>query len=77
LLIRAKQGVDEAGLFKKAQEIECMQQVDFVDVVRGTHDLVAIAESKDTVDALCLAVSSLDWVDDVDVLRVLCEQYSG
>lgn len=71
LLIKARDSLDQDQFIRNVVALEDMPEVDFVDVVVGTCDVVVMAECPVSVDAFANKVRTLDWVEDLEVLRIV------
>jgi len=71
LLLRANDETDQESFSRGLLELEDMPEVDFVDPVVGSHDVVVMIEAPISVDAVAKKVEALDWVGEMEILRIV------
>ncbi len=71
LLLRANDETDQESFSRGLLELEDMPEVDFVDPVVGSHDVVIMIEAPVSVDAVAKKIEALDWVGEMEILRIV------
>jgi hypothetical protein len=71
LLLRANDETDQESFSRGLLELEDMPEVDFVDPVVGSHDVVIMIEAPVSVDAVAKKVEALEWVGEIEILRIV------
>jgi len=71
LLLRANDETDQESFSRGLLELEDMPEVDFVDPVVGSHDVVIMIEAPVSVDAVAKKVEALEWVGEMEILRIV------
>jgi len=71
LLLRANDETDQESFSRGLLALEDMPEVDFVDPVVGSHDVVVMIEAPVSVDAVAKKIEALDWVGEMEILRIV------
>ncbi len=71
LLLRANDETDQESFSRGLLELEDMPEVDFVDPVVGSHDVIVMIEAPVSVDAVAKKIEALDWVGEMEILRIV------
>ncbi|WP_031514794.1 hypothetical protein [Desulfofalx alkaliphila] len=79
LMVTVKDEVNQAQFVNILRELEEMREIDFVDPVVGSWDIVIMIEAPVTVDAVAAKIKSQPWVDKLETLKIvsLFERHRG
>ena len=53
------------------KEMDKMPEVDFIDFVRGSHDMLVMVDAPVSVEAIADRIRDKDWVKDMEILRAV------
>ena len=71
LLVNAKDDVRHDDFRKAVLDLEDLIEVDFVDPVVGSCDMVVMIEAAVSVEAVVRKITSLYWVENVSALKIV------
>jgi len=71
LLVNAKDEVRHDDFRKAILDLEDLIEVDFVDPVVGSCDMVVMIEAPVSVEAVTRKITSLFWVENVSTLKIV------
>lgn len=71
LLVNAKDEVTHEEFRKSILDLEDMIEVDFVDPVVGTCDMIIMIEAAVSVEGVARKIMALEWVDNVGILKIV------
>ena len=71
LLVNAKDEVTHEEFRKAILDTEDLIEVDFVDPVVGTCDMVIMIEAAVSVEGVARKIMKLDWVENVTILKIV------
>ncbi len=71
LLVNAKDEVRHEDFRKAILDLEDMIEVDFVDPVVGSYDMVIMIEAAVSVESVARKISALNWVDNLVILKIV------
>jgi len=71
LLVNAKDDVRHDDFRKAVLDLEDLIEVDFVDPVVGSCDMVVMVEAAVSVEAVARKITSLYWVENVSTLKIV------
>jgi len=71
LLVNAKDEVRHDDFRKAILDLEDLIEVDFVDPVVGSCDMVVMIEAPVSVEAVTRKITSLYWVENVSTLKIV------
>ena len=71
LLVNAKDDVRHDDFRKAVLDLEDLIEVDFVDPVVGSCDMVVMIEAAVSVEAVARKITSLYWVENVSALKIV------
>lgn len=71
LMINVQDNVTQEEFVQIIRDLEDVVEVDFVDPVVGSCDIVVMIEATNTVQAVAQKISGQPWVKNIDVLKIL------
>ncbi len=71
LLVNVADEVNQQQFVKILRELEEMIEVDFVDPVIGTWDMVIMIEAPVTVAAVARKIQDQEWVKELQTLQIV------
>lgn len=71
LLVCAKDDVRHDDFRKAILDLEDLIEVDFVDPVVGSYDMVVMIEATVSVEAVVKKIMALYWVENVSTLKIV------
>jgi hypothetical protein len=71
LLVCVKDEVKHEDFRKAVLDLEDLIEVDFVDPVIGTCDIVVMIEAAVSVEGVARKIDALEWVDNVSILKII------
>jgi hypothetical protein len=70
-MVNVTDNIKPADFMRDLQELENMPEVNFVDRVIGSRDLVIMIETPVTVESIANKIRHQKWVTQVEILRVV------
>jgi len=71
LLVNVVDEVNQQDFVKILRELEEMLEIDFVDPVIGSWDMVLMIEAPITVEAVAKKIGDQPWVKELQTLRIV------
>lgn len=71
LLVDVMDEMEQQGFIEVLRELEEMPEVDFVEPVIGSHDMVVLVDAPVTVEAIANKISSKNGVKAVEIMKVI------
>lgn len=71
LLVNAKDDCRHEKFRMAVLDLEDMIEVDFVDPVVGTCDMVIMVEAAVSVEAVARKIAALEWVENITILKIV------
>jgi len=71
LLLEVADDVDQKQYFDALRELEEAPEVDFVDPVVGSQDMVIMIDAPVTVEATASKIRAKQWVKNMEILRIV------
>ena len=70
LLVDVVDNMGPADFAKAVQELEAIPEVDLVNPVIGSHDIVVMVDTSTTVEAVASQIQHQGWVKNMEILRI-------
>lgn len=71
LLATVADDLEQEQYSKALLELENMTEVDFVDPVVGSYDIVIMIEAPVSVEAVAREIAAKPWIKDLKILRIV------
>ena len=71
LLIDIVDGILPQETIKILRELDKMPGVDFIDLVRGSHDILVMVDAPGMVETIADRIRYKVWVKDIEILRAV------
>lgn len=71
LLVKVRDDMSQKDFIKAILDLEDMLEIDFVDPVVGTHDMVISIEATVSVEEVAKRIRSKPWVAQLEILRIV------